>query len=368
MKNIRWFSIGLLLFGPIGGLLAHMQPIKKDGRYYYSDNDTYEHLSIQQAGRLLGKKMTSASRWHASMKSLFNPSAKADRIQKILNPTQTIPQKSSIEPEITWIGHASFLIQCNGFNILTDPIFGNVKAGKLTVSKRDMAPGVQLKDLPHIDAIVISHNHSDHTDTQSLLALREKYDPVVYVPEGNKELFAELGFSKIVETTWWEKHELSKDTKTVIFTCLPAYHWSARFWPDTFSRFGYRASLCASWMISTHNKNIYFAGDTAFGPHFKEIAADFSSINVALMPIGPTSDKRTKHNMLSHIDAKEAIDAFIDLNAHCFIPMHYGTFVSGEEKLELPVAVLHTHWKENQDTLTNKTLLFARCGQSYHIA
>ncbi len=359
MKYIKRLCFVALIFCQTGSLLSHMKPIKKDGRYYYSSDDTYNHISFF---RLLGQLSISPSKWKDKIKSWFNFSKKTNKAYELLNPTQTIPKKESDNLEITWIGHASFLIQIDGFNILTDPIFGDTKAGPITISSRAIAPGIKLEDLPHIDAIVISHNHSDHTDTNALKALGKKYDPTVYVPEGNKELFTSFGFSRVVESTWWEKGQLSKGDKNITFTCLPAYHWSIRF-----SLSSYRRSLCASWMISTSNKNIYFAGDTAQGPHFKEIAADFPSIDIALMPIGPTCEGENKHKVY-HIDAREAVDAFIDLNASCFIPMHYGTFFSEKEMLEYPISVLRAYWEEKETALDNKTLLFARCGQSYRVS
>ena len=119
-------------------------------------------------------------------------------------------------------------------------------------------------------------------------------------------------------------------------------------------------------MISTpENGTIYFAGDTAYGKHFKEIAQEFPSIDLALMPIGPTCDGENLHKH-SHVDAKEALDAFIDLGAHCFVPMHYATF-GGHDHFKNPVEKLPAYWQEKQDVLKNKNLLFARCGQEYKI-
>jgi L-ascorbate metabolism protein UlaG (beta-lactamase superfamily) len=225
-----------------------------------------------------------------------------------------------------------------------------------------MKPGIKFKDLPAIDAIVISHNHSDHTDTKTLTKLAKKYDPVVYVPEGNKQLFESMGFSSVIEKTWWEKECLvAKDgTRNVCITCLPAYHWSIRF-----SLGSYRKSLWSGWMISANDHHIYFAGDTAYGKHFKQIAHEFPHITVALMPIAPTCKGENTHKEM-HIDAPEAVDAFIDLGRpDYFLPIHYVTFFKGPETTTYPIARLQQSWDEQRDALGSSRLLFAQCGKPY---
>jgi len=341
-----------------------MMPIyTQDGCYYYNKADmTVIHISLPKAIKTLGSKiiLRSPIRFAQWVSSLYYKTKKETfDIVKILNPQQTVPCSRSQELIFTWIGHATFLIQVGDFNILTDPVFGDVKVGPFTLTKRTMPPGVRLEDLPRIDAIVISHNHSDHTDTDSLVALAKAYDPIVYVPEGNKELIASMGFSRVVECTWWDSKVIHKAGKTLKLTCVPALHWSIRF-----SLQSYRKALWSGWMISANDTNVFFAGDTAYGEHFKQIANEFPSIDVALMPIGPTNEGENMHKNC-HVDALEAVDACIDLKARCFVPMHYGTFFLSKDTLTHPLNRLSEYWATKSDVLGDTTLLIARCGQGH---
>ncbi len=336
-------------------------PIKHDGKYYFSAEDTHNHIKIKDVLSLMGGKLLSPAAWKQFASSLFYTDEKKLDPVALLKPRQIIPPHQSIEPQLIWIGHSTFLIQINGFNILTDPIFGDVKCGPITITKRSMPPGVKLKDLPHIDAIILSHNHYDHTDEDALIALCATYDPAIYVPEGDGTLMKKIGFSRVIESTWWDAHQITKNDKKITFTFLPAHHWSIRFPLST-----YRTSLWGSWMIESKQTTIYFAGDSAYGNHFKEIGNEFDNIDVALMPIGPTNEGENTHKHC-HVDAPEAVDAFIDLGAQCFVPMHYGAYFLSDNTLTYPIEKLNAYWKVRENELDMKNLLFAQCGKLYKI-
>lgn len=354
---------GLLLF--VGAMLPLTQPLIRDGRYYSGVHDTYQHIDLWRALKIMAGRMTSLEAWK---KFFFGSEKTIGYAPGMPIPQQTIPIDTSMEPRITWIGHATFLIQIGGFNILTDPIFGDIKVGPFSLAKRLIKPGIELDKLPHIDAILISHNHSDHTDAPCLQVIQKKYNPMIFVPVGTKNLFESLGFSKdkIVENSWWDSHAMTKQTESTVtqairYTFLPAYHWSIRF-----SLGSYRKSLWGGWMISYENKNIYFAGDTAYGPFFKEIGEQFPTIDVALMPIGPTEkgcDAGNEHKEY-HVDAYEAVQAFCDTGARCFVPMHYGTF-GGHDHTMYPIPALYKKWQEQAQQLQDKKLLIAQCGAAY---
>lgn len=340
---------------------ALQTPVVKEGRYFYTDTDNHEHINLSKALAFLSRKALSVDIWKQRIITFLDPKYEvAPNIIERLKPEQLKEApRFSMEPSIVWIGHASFLIQINGFNILTDPVFGDVKAGPLTLSKRSMEPGIAIENLPPIDAIVISHNHSDHTDTYSLQTICKRDNPDVYVPEGNRELFHSMGISRVHECTWWQVNHQARDGRSVQFTFLPARHWSIRF-----SLGSYRTSLWGSWMITAENRSVYFAGDTAYGQHFKEIGEKFPGIDIALMPIGPTSEGANTHAH-SHVNAQEAVAAFVDLQARIFVPMHYGTFFVSKDKemFELPLKQLYESWMRHE--LPQERLLLATCGKVY---
>lgn len=260
--------------------------------------------------------------------------------------SKIVPQ--SINPTITWIGHATFLIQIGGVNILTDPIFGN----STIFFPRILPPGIELETLPKIDFVIISHNHPDHMDSKSLLALKSQNPEIkILVPQGDKKWFEKRKFRNVFENMWWNYLKFD----TIKFTFLPAYHWSQR------GLFDQNKSLWGSWMIEHNNNSIYFAGDTGYSNHFKEIAKSFDKIDIALMPVGPCEPREKMCH--AHISSEEAGKAFLELNATNFIPMHWGTFHFGTDNFDTPILRLKNWWKINDLKLSAKMLHIVKFGQ-----
>ncbi|MCL4361393.1 MBL fold metallo-hydrolase [Candidatus Dependentiae bacterium] len=261
-------------------------------------------------------------------------------------------EERSIEPKITWIGHSTFLIQIGGINIITDPVFGNL-AG---LFKRILPPGLDINSLPPIDFVLLSHNHRDHMDSRSLHMLRKNPGITFLVPQGDKQWFAKRGFSRTIELNWWDKRTFTSvydGITNLEFFFLPAFHWSGR---GIFDR---NKSLWGSWLIRCNDKTIYFGGDTAYSSHFKNIQQEFSSIDIAIMPIGPCEPRPWLKN--SHIGPEEAGQAFLELNAKHFIPMHWGTYHFGVEDVFLPIELLQKWWDDQK--MENKTLHIVKVGQ-----
>lgn len=231
------------------------------------------------------------------------------------------------EARAIWLGHASVLLQAGGLNILTDPVFGDrVSPVRFAGPKRLCGLAVPLAALPRVDAIVLSHNHYDHTESDTLKFLAGRDNPPVFTPLRTADLMRSFGFSEVHELDWWQEIE----TKGFTITCLPAKHFSGRSPTDR------NETLWASFMISFHDitRHVYFAGDTAYSPHFREIASEFPDIHLTLMPIGAYLPRWFMREV--HVSPEEAILAYEDLAARQMLGIHWGTYDLADEDWDQP--------------------------------
>jgi L-ascorbate metabolism protein UlaG (beta-lactamase superfamily) len=226
----------------------------------------------------------------------------------------------------TFINHASFLIQTPGLNIITDPVFSErVSPFSFVGPKRHRDPGMTFDKLPAIDVVIISHNHYDHMDLPSLQQLDAKFHPLFIVPLKNREFLLKQGLQNVVELDWWREQKV-KDT-TITFA--PSHHWANR------SLWDKNETLWGSYMISYEGFKIYFAGDTGYGEHFRDIKMRLGAPDVALLPIGAYEPRwfMKKH----HMNPAEAVEAHKDLGAGKSFGMHFGTFQLTDEGIDDPV-------------------------------
>lgn len=220
---------------------------------------------------------------------------------------------------VTFVGHATLLLQWKGLNILTDPNF----VPRVIVPKRLVEPGIPISQLPPLDLIVISHAHLDHLVKPSLRRLGK--DVPVVVPTGLAELITPLGFRRVYELNWWEVYE--EGNFKVIH--VPANHWGRRTPHDRDRGYG-------GFVIERQGHHVYFAGDTAYFNGFLEIGKAFP-IDLALLPIGayrPFSFRKL------HCDPVDALQAFEDMQARYMVPIHWGTFRLSYEPIDEPTAWL----------------------------
>jgi L-ascorbate metabolism protein UlaG (beta-lactamase superfamily) len=226
---------------------------------------------------------------------------------------------------VTFINHATFLLQLPGLTILTDPLFSE-RASPFTFAgpKRARNPGMDLETLPPIDLVLISHNHYDHMDLESLKYIDGKFHPLFIVPLGDEELLKSQGLQNVKEMDWWEE-TLVKDTK---ITFTPAQHWSSRSLWDKCK------SLWGGYMIG----EIFFAGDTGYGGHFKEIQKRLGAPRIALLPIGAYEPRYFMKD--HHMNPQDAVEAHLDLQTKKSIGMHFGTFQLTDEGIDDPVKKL----------------------------
>ncbi len=216
---------------------------------------------------------------------------------------------------VTWIGHASFLIQFNDLNVLVDPNFANW----LFLMKRLKRSGMHIRDLPPIDLVLLSHAHFDHFHKPTLRKLANP--KIALMPWGMGDLTRKLSFERVVELDWWESFT-HKDWKV---TLTPSKHWGARTLHDHHRGYG-------GFMLEHQGRIIYHAGDSAYFEGFKEIG-DKLRPEIALLPIGAYHPETFRK---VHMGPDEAVKAFQDLRAKIMVPMHYGTFKLSFESMDEP--------------------------------
>ena len=236
--------------------------------------------------------------------------AGGDMQEPVLNP----PEEGRVR--VTWIGHASFFLQFAGHSVMVDPNWAKWHGPV----KRLRKPGLDLRVVPEVDLVLVTHAHFDHLHKPSLKILKAREG--IIVPSGSASLVRRLGFPAIHEVKVWDR--LLFNEIEIIHT--PSHHWGARFLHDTHRDYG-------GYIVRAGGKSIFHCGDSAYFDGFHEIGKRHE-IDIALMPIGAYEAPSGRD---VHMNPEEAVRAFADLGAKVMIPMHYGTFPLGNEPHEEPV-------------------------------
>ncbi len=273
-------------------------------------------------GRSLGELL----RWRMSRRPAPWPSLPPE-------PAKAIPPAPAVNDGrivATYIGQATFLLQCAGFNILTDPIF-SLRASPLSWlgPKRVRDPGIALDDLPPIHLVLLSHNHYDHMDLPSLRRLQARWAPAIVTGLGNGAYLAGKGIGGAIELDWWQTCEIQPGLRVHF---VPAQHWSNRLLA------GVRTMLWGGHVVETAAGRVYFAGDTGYPAHFAEIRRRLGAPHVALLPIGAYEPRWFMKPQ--HMNPDDAVRAHLDLGAHLSIAMHFATFHLSDEGIGEPVRAL----------------------------
>jgi L-ascorbate metabolism protein UlaG (beta-lactamase superfamily) len=224
---------------------------------------------------------------------------------------------------ITFINHSTFLIQVDGVNILTDPIWSE-RASPFTWAgpKRVKFPGIKMEDLPRIHAVVISHNHYDHLDIHTMRTIFGAHHPKIFTPLGVKSYFDEEQITGVTDLDWWNEVSVSDSVKV---QAVPAQHFSGRGVLDR------DATLWAGYVIKTSKGNVYFAGDTGYNEKtFKEIGDKAGPMAVSLLPIGAYLPRWFMSPV--HTSPEEAVKIHQDVRSTNSIGMHFGTFPLADEE------------------------------------
>lgn len=243
---------------------------------------------------------------------------------------QSIPTKT----RVIWFGHSAFLLEIGGKRILIDPMLSDVPAphpwlgGERFTKKLPIA----IENLPKIDAVILSHDHYDHLDYETIQRIKNKVSKY-FVPLGVGAHLQAWGVDKkdIVELDWWEETTFDD----LILTATPARHFSGRGLSDS------KKTLWASWIIRSAEDNIYFSGDSGYGSHFKAIGEKYGPFDLALMECGQYNDSLPEFAI--HMLPEETAQAGLDVRAEYIMPIHWGSFS------------LNAHpWKEPVERLTVK--------------
>ncbi len=250
---------------------------------------------------------------------------------------------------IVWLGHASFFIRVNGIQMITDPCLKD-----LPIVKRKVGLPCSIKEMLGLDYMLISHGHRDHFDKDSISQLMHQNPQMqLLLPLKISDLFGKRKHQVAYqEAGWWQQYKV--DTLDLYF--LPAKHWNRRGLTD------FNQNLWGSFLIRTPQQSIYFAGDSGYAGHFKEIREKVGAPDICLMPVG--AYKPSFIMQPAHMSPQEAVKAFQDLQGKVMIPMHYGTYDLSDEPLGEPVRILKQYQQENR---IGGTLKMLAVGETFKI-
>ena len=229
---------------------------------------------------------------------------------------------------ITFVNHSTFLIQVDGLNILTDPIWSKrVSPFRWIGPKRMKLPGIKFEDLPQIHVVILSHNHYDHLDVQTMRMVFGAHHPKIITPLGVKAFLDQEYIAGATEADWWEAVELNN---TVKIQAVPAQHFSGRGLLDR------DATLWCGFVIKTSKGNIYFAGDTGYNSQtFKDIGSQCGPIKISLLPVG--AYKPDWFMSPIHTSPEESVKIHLDVRSETSIATHFGTFPLADDGYEDPM-------------------------------
>jgi L-ascorbate metabolism protein UlaG (beta-lactamase superfamily) len=231
------------------------------------------------------------------------------------------------ECAVTFVNHVTFLLQFDGLNVLTDPVWSErVSPVTFAGPKRVHAPGIPFEDLPRIDLVLVSHNHYDHMDVATLRRLHAVHRPVVVTTLGNRAFLAGEGVPDAVELDWWQTHEPRPGVKVTI---TPAQHFAARGLTDR------SKTLWGGYTLETPAGRLWFAGDTGYFDGFREIGRRLGPFDLAFIPIGAYEPRWFMEPV--HCTPAEALQIHREVRARRSLAMHFGCFPLADDAFDQPV-------------------------------
>jgi L-ascorbate metabolism protein UlaG (beta-lactamase superfamily) len=301
---------------------------KRPNRYYQGPpSDHYDGNRFFMPGHRMANGLRELIKWQRAGTRQAWPRERDNA------PQPAPPETVGAGLQVTYIGHASALIQVGGLNILTDPFFSRrASPVQWAGPKRVRPPGLALDQLPPIHAVLVSHNHYDHMDLPSIRNLFDRHRPRVLAPLGNAAILARSRRQlDVTEGDWGDRVDLGDG---VAATFAPAQHWSKRGFHDR------NMALWSAFVLETPAGFVYFAGDTGYGTgaHFRDVRRDFGPVRLALLPIGAYEPRWFMHPQ--HMNPEEAVKAHIDLDSDLSIGIHHSTVQLTDEAIDEPAAAL----------------------------
>ena len=298
------------------------------GPYQGLASDHFDGRRFFNPGKPMNKSFGSFVKWRITAEPQYWP--EYSEIPAYDTPPERV---FGDDLRVSWVGHATILIQTGGLNILTDPVWAE-RASPFTWAgpRRVHPPGIAFDDLPPIDLVLVSHNHYDHLDLLTLAKLQERHQPRIIMPLGNGSLMAGQNPAIPVETYDWGEQVVINPL--VAIHLEPMHHWSAR------GVFDHNEALWAAFVIATPGGNIYFVGDSGYGngDYFRAAKEKFQQFRLAILPFGD-SDPRW-FMAYGHMSPAEFVQAFDDLGRPFILPIHYRTFPLADTGYDQPLADL----------------------------
>lgn len=244
----------------------------------------------------------------------------------VLAPDVTALKANRQDSRLVWIGHASFLVQLHGLNVVTDPhLTSRASPLRSAGPRRFNRPALGFADLPQLDIALISHNHYDHLDERTVRRLAAEHRDLVFVvPMGLRQWFALRGIAQVVELDLWQSAEI----KGVRIHAVPAQHFSGRSATDR------NKTLWCGFVLESRGRKLFFAGDTGYSRDFHDIGEKFAPMDVSLLPIGAYDPRDFMRPV--HVNPEEAVRIHQDVGSRFSVAMHWGTFRLTLEPLDEP--------------------------------
>ncbi|XP_037271115.2 N-acyl-phosphatidylethanolamine-hydrolyzing phospholipase D isoform X2 [Rhipicephalus microplus] len=259
------------------------------------------------------------------------PKQELDLVLPVLKPRFQDPPMEGVR--ITWLGHSTALLQMKGVNVLTDPMLSErASPSQLLGPKRFREAPCTVADLPRIDAVVISHNHYDHLDLNTVHQLNARFEETLrwFVPLGLTAWMEQLGCENVVELDWWHEGHLATEDNDLSFVFVPAQHWCKRTISDD------NKVLWGGWCVISPEYRFYFAGDTGYCDVFKQIGQRYGPFDLAAIPIGAYEPRWFMK--YQHVNPEEAVLIHKDVRSRASLAVHWGTFtLANEYYLDPPV-------------------------------